>query len=153
MKRDTSHGWKRRQFIYALLPHRRDFQSEEVAAILDSAVLSDVSHQASDFRVSSRNRVVLLACRPHFRRAVAAQFDPERASSIIPDYVDSDSDSARHVRVYDEVGSSAADIPAEGIPRTDAAVRKLPALLPVPFASYSTDSKVAFASRLHCWNR
>jgi len=130
-----------------LLPRRRHFQSEEVAAILNSAVLSVVSHRVSGFRVSSRKRAVPLACHPHSHRAdcVAAQLDPERSNSVIPD-CRINSDSAGQVSVE----SSAAGIPAEGLPRTDAAARELPALVRVLSASYSRNSEVTFASRLRC---
>jgi len=134
-----------------LLPRRRHFQSKEVAAILNSAVLSVVSHRTSGFRVSSRNRAVPLACRPRSHRAdcvAATQLDPERANSIIPD-CRTNSDSAGQVSVE----SSAPGTPAEGLLRTDAAMLEFPALVRVASVSYVRNSEVTFASRLHCRSR
>lgn len=122
-----------------LLLRRPRFQSEKPAIILDSIVLSNVFHRVSDFLVSLYKRVVLLARPPRFDR-VAMEFDPEWASSIVPD-------SDRSDPVF-ETGNSEKDVPAEVLPRTDAEVPKLPALIRVPFANCLTNSAVTLVSHL-----
>lgn len=117
--------------------HRLRFQSEKLAVILDSSVLSNVFPRVSDFLVSLRKRAALLARPPHFGH-VAVQLDPEQANSIIPD-------SDRPDPVFG-IGSFEKDAPAEVLPWTDAGEPKLPTLIQV--ASLLRNSAVTVVSHL-----
>lgn len=121
------------------LLHRPRFQSEKLAVILDSSVLSNVSLRVSDFLVSLRKRAVLLARPPHFGHVVI-QLDPEQANLLIPD-------SDKSGPVFG-IGSFEKDVPAEVLPWTDAGEPKLPTLIQVPFASLLRNSAVTLVSRL-----